>query len=706
MELTIDFETRSAINLRKRGVGVYSEDPTTDIICAAVKPDDSPTLIWINPYFLKIIQDWRKLEGTQMDLPLLGAEEFSKMVLEAEVLEAHNATFERMLWKNVLFPRYKIPLPHLHRWRCSAAKAAAHALPRSLEGAGTALSLPIQKDMKGHSLMLRLSKPRQARKAEKEVEGWNRRIYWDETPEKLYMLCKYCMRDVDSERCLSSSLRNLGPSEQRLWELDQKINERGVNIDLELAHSALDIVDQHTTDLSIELDALTGGEVASAKQVEKMLSWLRSRGLDMTDLQAGTVGRALKNLREGGPPEVIRALEIRQSLSKSSTAKYSAFVDRASGDGRARHLHLFDGAATGRWAGMGIQPQNFPRPEFDDVDYCIDLILSKDVEMIEMVFGDPMSALSSCLRGGFCAPPGKDFIAADFSAIEGRVLAWVAGENYIIKNYEAGKDPYVVFAAQLFPEDYGTILAGKKAGIMLYAGMRFQGKTGELACGYQGGERAVKKFAPDMSIERRREIVEIWRDNRPKTVAFWKGIEKAALYAVRERKTATFRGIRIGLLGDFMFIRLPSGRVLSYYQPIIKPVKVTITKQCENCDKDPRCEVCGGEGSYKDTFVKDAITYMTVDSYTRKWKRTTTYGGKLTENIVQAISRCLLSDAMKRAEAAGYEVVLHVHDEIVTEVNEGEKSLEEFVDIITTLPAWAKGLPMKAEGWRGKRFRK
>jgi DNA polymerase len=343
---------------------------------------------------------------------------------------------------------------------------------------------------------------------------------------------------------------------------------------------------------------------------------------------------------------------------------------------------MYYGASTGRWSGKRIQPHNMPRKMPDDFEGVIATVKDRDLETLELLYGDPMQALSGSIRGFICAAPGYDLICADYSSIEGRVLAWLAKEDYIVQNYYDGKDAYCVFASQITGLSYDEILNGHQKKIKKYEEVRFEGKTGELACGFQGGEAAIKRFAPDMLIERRKKIVYLWRSSRPMTIKFWIGMERYAKSAIQTGKTYTWNNIKWGMSNGFLHCRLPSGRLLSYYKPSLR---------------------------MKDTpwgEPKATISFMGVDSITKRWERQYTYGGMLVQNIVQAVARDLLAEALVRLEDKGYPVVLHVHDEAIGEVPEGTGSVNEFVGIMSAIPQWAIGCPIEAEGFRTKRYRK
>jgi DNA polymerase len=337
MRAFIDFETRSACDIKKRGGWVYSEHPTTEVLCLAWKWENTKTQIWIPGY----PTDW-----------------IAEGINRATEIFAHNASFELAIWMNVCVKKYGWPALPLEKLRCSAAKAAMHSLPRSLEGAGAALGLRIQKDMEGHRLMMKLCRPRKPRRGEPEINPSDPHgYYWNEDPAELDRLYKYCMNDVIAEEALSNHLSDLPEKELLIWQLDQLINMRGIQADIPSAKAMLAMVGEHEAKLLERLRLLTHGNVKTAKQVEALRKYLRALGVDLPDLSAATVKSALKKEMSDDARNI---LEIRRSLGRSSSAKYQAIIDRASEDGRVRGSLIYHGAGTGRWAGSGIQPQNFP----------------------------------------------------------------------------------------------------------------------------------------------------------------------------------------------------------------------------------------------------------------------------------------------------------------------------------------------------------
>lgn len=664
-KLTIDFETRSAAPLKTCGAAAYAQHPTTEVICLAFKFQFTEPSIWFSPAF-------RDAEKFLDPGSIATADTIRRAVAEADIIEAHNMQFEFFVWKHTM-PRYGFDMLPKEKLRCSAAKAAMYGLPRTLEGACAALGVRHQKDMEGSRLMLRLCKPRRPRKEEMLRDpDWDTRLYWYGTPEEFAREGQYCMQDVRAEESLSDALPDLPSAEQKLWLLDLNINDRGILVDSESCRAVLDVVESHSAAMTKEFRTMT--QLASPRQRDATLRLLQSLGAQMEGLTRKDVDAALQ--REENPT-VKRILEIRSSLSKSSTAKYQTFLKAQCTDGRIRGSLMYHGAGTGRWTGKLIQPQNFPRGTFPDTELCIRFFRERDIDSVKMFYGDPMVAASTCIRGMIVPAPGHDFVCADFSSIEGRVLAWLAGEETALDVYRHGRDPYKVAASAIYGVAYEDVQKPQ----------RQVGKTAELALGYQGAVAAFSRMGENYGVslpeDEVRNIVENWRDSRPRTVRLWRELEAACLAAVDKPGTVyAYRDIKFVVRGKFLAMRLPSGRRLWYMNPRIEDKAMS----------------WGG--------MKGVIAIDGVDSVTRKWTTQYLYGGLLTENATQATARDLLVNAMWNEEGAGYSLVFHVHDELIAEVPESFGSVEEFESLMCQAPAWAEGLPLKAEGWRGKRYRK
>lgn len=664
--LTIDFESRSPVDLKKTGVYPYAEHPDTDVWCAAWAIDDGPVNLWT--------------PGQPCPKEI-----WVHVVAAEQTITAWNANFEIALWTHILTPRYGWPLPTPDQWRCSMVMAYAMSLPGALENAAGAVGLDIGKDMTGRRLMLAMSQPRRPRKG--EPPG----LYWWDDEERKQRLYAYCRNDVEVERAIRSRLVALRPSEQALWHLDQRINARGVAVDLTLCERAKNVVAVVTKRLDQEMAHATDHAVTACSNLNQLKTWVRKQGVDAEALDKEVLAELLKGALPGN---VRTALELRQEAGKASVAKIDALLKGTSNDGRARGLLQFHAANTGRWAGRRFQPQNIRRPsESTDVDEAIAIILKhpggEAAELLETLYGPPLTVVSDCLRGMIRAAPGKKLVSADFSNIEGRVLAWLAGEVWKLDAFRAfdrgeGPDLYKVAAGGIYGVGVSDVTKDQ----------RQIGKVSELACGYQGGVGAFQTMAhtygvkvPDKQAE---GIVKAWRIANPSIKAYWRDLEDACFEAVSNPGTLhTVRNVKFKVVGSFLWLQLPSGRALCYCYPHIA------WKEMPWVDEETGRPV-----------NKQVVAYKGVNSYTRKWETIYTYGGKLAENITQAVARDVMAEAMVRVENAGYPVILTVHDEVVCEPKADFGSAEEFEKLMVELPEWAAGLPVAAEAWQGERYRK
>jgi DNA polymerase len=692
----IDLESRSVVDLKKTGVYVYAEDESTDAWCAGYAFGDGPVEMW-------------KLD--QVCPPAI-----EDHVGEGGVFVAHNANFERILWKHVLHGKYGWPLPSIKQWRCTMAMAYAMALPGSLENAAAAMGLADGKDMSGHRVMMQLARPR-------KVDPVSGAATWWDLPEKLETLYAYCKQDVVTERALEKRLVPLSDFEQRLWWLDQIINDRGVHVDVALCEAATKVVKHVTEKLNAEMCEVTDKEVSACTNTNQIATWLRAQGLEDTESIAKDIVVEMI-ARDDLADDVRRVLELRQEAAKASVAKITALMNGRSMDGRARGLLQFCAASTRRWGGRRFQPQNIKRPELDDIDEAISAVMTGNADIVDMLFGPPLSVVGDCLRGMVAAPKGRKILAADFANIEGRVAAWLAGEQWKLdafRAYDAGTGPdlYKVAYGRSFGVDPDSIDKGDPR--------RQVGKVQELSMGFGGGAVALLVMAVSnrvdigASYEMLRsissvEIVEAaqeawatrgrgsgwgehkwvsaemiklaWREAHPRTKQSWYDIEDAAIASVRRPgETVACGRLKFKTVGmvdgrPFLVMGLPGGGVLWY--PYAE-IDQTVTPWGQK---------------------KDMVTFRGVDTYTRKWGDTSTYGGKLFENAVQAVARDVLAAAMVRLEKANYPIVLTVHDECVSEVDDGFGSVDEYCAIMREVPDWLDGCPIAAEGFSSKRYRK
>lgn len=657
--VTVDFETRSELDLRDVGAWRYAEHPSTEIL-------------WLGYKFTSgEVKLWRPGEPFP--------EELKTAVAENKLFEAHNVQFERAVWIHKLLDLCELP----SRWHDTLAACGHRALPLKLEEVGPVIGIDVLKDKYGKKLIQSLSKPRRPLKADKnffadiglEKEDWP--VLWNNDPEMLQDFGDYCAQDVLAEECLSETIGGLPPRERQIWILDQIINQRGVYVDLDATDVAKRLLKKESEKLTQELIDATGGEVETGNQRDRMLAWLEKRGWPMSSLQKEAVELALED--ESLPSDCRQVLELRQKLSLTSTRKLDKIAQCVSSDGRVRGLLQYAGAGrTNRWAGRLVQPQNLRRTE-EDTDVLIEAILSEDTGMIELMYGSVPELVAESLRGMFIAGPGKDFIIADYTAIEARVLAWLAGEKTKLDIFRNNEPVY---------ENTAELIFGYKVIKKENPEERHVGKICELAFGYGGALGAWRQF--DSSDRHTDADVEFykqkWRERHPNIVDFWYGLENAAISALKLGKPVSYGPVVYQAIankaGRWLTCRLPSGRLMYYY--------------------DPKLE-------WGDTPVgeKLQISYQGRDNHNNGlWGRVRTYGGKLAENVTQAVARDIMAEAMLRVEPQGYPVVLTIHDEIVTEVDEGTKSVSEFENIMAQLPDWAKGCPIEADGFRAKRYKK
>lgn len=656
MKLHLDVESYSECDLKRSGLYRYAADPSTELLVVCYCIDDGPVVTWF-PYAHipgEVIIGWKGpyFTGVQAPAALL------KAINAGATVCAHNAQFERLILSGHVGKRHGFPIIPPEQMLCTAAKAASAGLPRSLEDAADAIgSFP--KKAVGRINMLQLAKPRTGKDKRYTIEAF---------PEKYKELALYCLDDVLAERDLDNRLPDLSASEQRVWELDQRINDRGIGVDLPAVADAQALIDEYKAYLEERCRELTG---CDPTQTGKLAEWVRANGYpNLPDMQAPTVIEALS---DPACPENIRTvLKIRSTHAMKAVSKYTS-MERATGeDGRLRGMHLYYGAGTGRWAGLLVQLQNMFRPVIKDADTAIGAFKARSLALVRFLYGvDPMKVFASCVRGMLVPGKGKDLLALDFAAIEARVLAWLAGQRDVLAVFAGHGKIYEYTAAKIYNGRIETVTSEQ----------RFIGKVACLALGYGGGRMAfakmAKQYGVDISEDQAEVIKSDWRDANPFIVKLWYDLESAAKAAIRQPGIAfgiPSKKIIFKVEGEWLLMRLPSGRRLSYLQP--------------------------------EMDAEGQVTYMGIDTYTRQWKRVSTYGGKLTENVVQAIARDLLVSGMFNLEAAGYPIVLTVHDEIVSEVDEGFGSVNAAARLMCKLPEWAAGLPVQAEGWRGKRYRK
>ncbi len=585
------------------------------------------------------------------------------------LVEAHNAGFEYWIWHFVCHGRMGWPALPLSQLSCSMAKCRAHSLPGKLGKAAEVLGAAEQKDKAGDLLIRKLCVPVNTKKPP-TLGDYN-------------ALYQYNIQDIRAEAAVSGLCPDLSVSEQSVWQLDQAINIRGVAIDVPALRDCIRAVNRTTERYTDELRDLTGGVVQSAGELAKITGWLATQGVHTGSLESDAVDALLE--RTDMPPAAHRVLTIRSALGSASVKKLFAIERRLTSDGRLHDLFAYCGAdRTGRWAGRGPQPQNLPGGKpVDEVDEILAGLASCEPSL------DVIADVSSCLRGLFVAADGHDLLCSDFSAIEAVVLAELAGEAWRQEVFRTHGKIYETSASKLTGETLEFYLQYKEENGKHHP-HRKRGKVSELASGYGGGLGAWKAFGADefMTDEEIQDAVKIWRAASPAIVAFWYGLQDAALMAITNPGHCySYRGISYGVSGDILYCQLPSRRRLTYHNP-------RIYQKMMPWGKETTC-----------------ITYMGWNSNYLNgpvgWMRLETYGPKLTENVVQAVARDILAHSMLALDAAGYPIVLHVHDEVVAEMPHGRGSVEEFETIMGQMPVWAAGWPVRAAGgWRGRRYRK
>jgi DNA polymerase len=646
--LSLDFETRSTVDLRRAGIYVYAQHPDTDINCVAYAVDDQEPELWV---------PGQPQPDALLYLPTRPDTE----------MRAWNAQFERVIWAEIMVRRYGFPEVPLPLWYDTAADAAAMALPRSLEDCAAVLGVSQQKDVSAWRLMVRLSRPRQL------VNG--KPVWWND-PARNAVLYNYCKQDVRTERAIAKATRRLDLNERAIYLLDQKINEAGVYIDVPLARAMKRISELGLERANQEIAVATEGAVTAVTKTGDLRAWLGDNGVEVESVRKSVV----RDLLEGEhPTPVRRALEARADAGRASVAKIDAILRARCVDGRVRGMLLYHGANTGRWAGRLAQPQNFPRPIVKDPEQWIDAILRGDYDYID-AFDPPLAVVASLLRGTFRASPDHVLRVADFSGIEARVLNWLAGQQDMVELFASGGKVYERMAARIYGVPEAEIVKGDPR--------RQIGKNTELGCGYQmGAEKfratVLEQEGVDIGEQLSVDAVTAYRAIHPMVVRLWYALENAALDAVdMPGKVVEERGCKFVVRGAYLWLVLPSGRPLAYAHPKIKTVLTPWNEQ------------------------KEQVTAEGVDSLTKRWRRRHYYGGLWTENVVQALARDLLAGAMRRIDADGHRVVLTVHDEVVADDPAGFSSLQSFLNLMTVVPEWARGCPINAEGWEGERYRK
>lgn len=645
--LFIDVETYSSVDIKESGAYKYIESPDFEILIIGYALNDNP---------VKIVD---LAQGEEMP------EEFEEALLDPGCVKvAHNAVFERLSFKRI---GYNVPA---EQWYCTSVKAAYCGLPLSLDGVSKALNLTDKKLDTGKALIKYFSYPCKATR----VNGMRTRNYPEHAPEKWEMYKEYNKYDVLAEREIFKRLEAyiIPDIERKMYVLDQNINDRGILVDMELAESAIAVDNTYTSILTQHAQQLTGLE--NPNSPVQIRQWIeKTTGCVVMSLSKETMPDLMKEFVDY--PDVIELLNIRKKLSKTSIKKYYAMLNCAMKDHRVRGTFQFYGAnRTGRWAGRLLQLQNLSKNHVSHIEVPREMIRARDWESVEMMYDDVADILSQLVRTALIASPGKVFSVADFSAIEARVISWLANEKWRMDVFRGDGKIYEATGAKMFNVPISAITKGSV--------LRDKSKISELALGYEGSLGALKRMGGErmgLSDTEMMSLVHKWRSANPAIVDMWKEIDEASKEAVRYQRpvSCTCRNIIFDCNGEFMTIQLPSGRKLFYYGPKFKDKKIG-----------------------RSTMPTRVLYYQGVVQETKQWGEIDTYGGKLTENIVQAIARDLLGDAMLRMQDEGYEIVASVHDEVIVEVPEinAKDHYNRLVEIMSTPPQWAEDLPLNADG--------
>lgn len=643
--LNIDIETFSSVDIKKSGAYKYAQSPDFQILLFAYSWDGGPVQI----------------------IDLAQGEYLPHEVVEGladpnVIKHAYNAAFEWYCLNRVLYS----PIEH---WRCTQVHGLYCGYTAGLGAVGEALGIPQDKRKLGTGMALirTFCMPQKPTK----TNGQRTRTLPHHEPDKWRLFKDYCIGDVAAEMEVQRRLSNFPVPDQewQLWQLDQRINARGLAVDLLMVDGALAVDEQVTGELRAEAIALTG--LDNPKSVQQLSKWLEAEtGEEVENLRKDTVSKMIVGLDEGNAK---RVLEIRQELSKTSTKKYAAMRAAACVDGRVRGLLQFYGAnRTGRWAGRLVQIQNLPKNKDGfEIELARRLVLERNVNMLKFIFGNVPDTLSQLIRTAFIAPGDKSLLVSDFSAIEARVIAWLAGEQWRLDVFATHGKIYEASASQMFGVPIEQIGKGSD--------LRQKGKVAELALGYQGGKGAlISMGALDQGLteDELPEIVTRWRNANRRIVDLWYSLEAAALEVMETGQMVGVKGLIMqreshhGTQQDFFTITLPSGRKLYYAKPFLK----------------------------NNDFGKQALHYWGMDQTSKKWTVLNTYGGKLVENAVQAIARDCLAVTLMRLDQAGYQTVLHVHDEAGIEADNPDE-LERVLEIMSQPIGWAQGLPLKGDGF-------
>jgi len=646
--LSIDLETFSSVDITKAGLYKYVQSPDFQILLFAYSWDGEP---------VEIVD---LAQGESIPEAVLFA------LMDPEVIKhAYNAPFEWYCLNKFIYAP-------LNQWRCTMLCGLYCGYPMGLGKIGEALGMPEDKRKMGigRALIRTFCVPCKPTKS----NGYRTRTLPHHKPDKWKLFKEYCKQDVVTEMEVGRRLESfpVPDQEQRLWELDQWINSYGVAVDRELIAGALHCSDMVTAELMDEAIKLSG--LDNPKSVKQLTKWLEDEtGEEVDNLQKNTVAELIKTTDSD---TARRMLEIRQELSKTSVKKYAAMDTAICDDGRIRGLLQFYGAnRTGRWAGRLVQVHNLPQNHLDTLGHARECVKTKKVHVLKLIYGNVSDTLSQLIRTTFVPSPGNLFVVADFSAIEARVIAWLAGEQWRQEVFSTHGKIYEASASAMFGVPIEKIMKGNPEYVL-----RQKGKVAELALGYQGGPGALISMGAlkmGLTEDELPDIVRRWRSSNKRIVDLWYSLERAALQVMKTGQAVGIKGLILAREGDynngqdFFTITLPSRRKLFYPRPFLQ----------------------------QNAFDKEALHYYGVDQHTKKWGPISTYGGKLAENITQAIARDCLAESIARISAAGYQVVMHVHDEVILDVPANQADFERIVNIMRQPIAWAPGLLLNADGF-------
>ncbi len=654
--LSIDIETFSSVNIKKSGLYKYVQSPDFEILLFAYSFDG------------ELVQIIDLAQGECFPPEVLFA------LVDPDVIKhAYNASFE---W----YCLNKFGQTPLDQWRCTMLHGLYCGYTAGLAATGAALGLPVDKRKMGagQSLIRTFCVPCKPTKS----NGNRKRTRPQHEPEKWQLFKEYCKQDVVTEMEIEYRLSSfpVPEREQYLWEIDQIINARGVAVDTPLIEGAISCSETITNELMKEAIEISG--IDNPKSVQQLTKWLEDEiGEEISDLQKTTVKKMIKSTDS---EDAKRMLEIRQELAKTSVKKYSAMKEAVCGDGRIRGLLQFYGAnRTGRWAGRLVQVQNLPRNYLETLSHARECVRERKLDVLKVIYGNIPDTLSQLIRTAFIPSDGCIFIPSDYSAIEARVIAWLSGEQWRMEVFSTHGKIYEASASAMFGVPIELIMKGNPE----YE-LRQKGKVAELALGYQGASGALIQMGAltmGLTEEELPEIVRRWRSANKRIVDLWYTVENAALQVMRTGQPVGVKNLILAREGDynndldFLTITIPSGRKLFYVKPFLS----------------------------KNQWGNDSLHYWGMDQTTKKWTTVDTYGGKLVENIVQAIARDCLAESLARLEAAGYKTVFHVHDEAIIDVpKEDSQTLQNISEIMGQPISWAPGLQLRAEGFETNFYKK